>query len=479
MSSYDAVVVGSGPNGFAAAITLASSGAKVLLIEAKATIGGGMRTLELTLPGFQHDMCSSVHPLGVASPFFRTLPLVDFGLEWVFPAAEVAHPLDHGEAVIVERSIEATAAQLGRDAGAYRRWMSLLVDNHEKVLEEFLGPLRLPHNPLVMAAFGVGAVQSASGLAKRLFSEPKARALFGGMAAHAIMPLEQPATAAFGLMLTMLAHAVGWPLARGGSQSIARALAGYFQSLDGEIITDCEVKSLAELPPARLVLMDVTPRQLLHIAGDTLPSRYRQQLEAYRYGPGVFKIDYALSATIPWQNPAIRRAATVHLGGTLEAIARSERMMWDGEHSPQPYTLLVQPTLFDPSRAPAGQHIAWAYCHVPHNSTMDMTTVIEQQIERFAPGFRECVLARRTHTAQATEQYNPNYVGGDINGGVQDLAQLFTRPAPRIVPYSTPLDNLFLCSSSTPPGGGVHGMCGYYAALAAQIRGERHRVPGA
>lgn len=473
MAAYDAVVVGSGPNGFAAAITLARAGARVLLIEAKGTVGGGMRTLELTLPGFQHDMCSSVHPLGVASPFFRTLPLHDFGLEWVFPAAETAHPLDHGEAVLIERSIEATASQLGRDAGAYRRWMTPLVAHHEKVLEEFLGPLRLPHHPLVVAAFGVGAVQSAVGLAQRLYSEPRARAVFAGMAAHAMMPLERTATAAFGLILTMLAHAVGWPLARGGSQSIARALTAYFQSLGGEIVTDWEVQSLDELPPARVILLDVTPRQLLRIAGDALPGRYRQQLEAYRYGPGVFKIDYALSAPIPWQNSAIQRAATVHLGGTLEEIARSERAMWQGEHSPQPYTLLVQPTLFDPTRAPAGQHIAWAYCHVPHGSAENMTVTIEQQIERFAPGFRECVLARRIHTAHEMEQYNPNYVGGDINGGVQDLGQLFTRPAPRIIPYSTPVDNLFLCSSSTPPGGGVHGMCGYYAALAAQSRSSR------
>lgn len=473
MASYDAVVVGSGPNGFAAAITLAKAGARVLLIEAKATVGGGMRTLELTLPGFQHDMCSSVHPLGVASPFFRTLPLQDFGLEWVFPEAQVAHPLDHGQAVLVERSIEATAAQLGRDAGAYRRWMTPLVANHDKVLEEFLGPLRVPHHPLVMAAFGVGAVQSAASLARRLYSGTHARAVFAGMAAHSMMPLEQPATAAFGLMLTMLAHAVGWPLARGGSGSIARALAGCFQSLGGEIVTGWEIKTLDELPPARAILLDVTPRQLLQIAGDALSGRYRQQLESYRYGPGIFKIDYALSAPIPWENAAVQRAATVHLGGTLAEIARSERAMWQGEHSPQPYTLLVQPTLFDPARAPAEKHIAWAYCHVPHGSAVDMTDVIEQQVERFAPGFRKCVLARRTHTAQAMEAYNPNYIGGDINGGVQDLRQLFTRPAPRIIPYSTPVDGLFLCSSSTPPGGGVHGMCGYYAALAAQMRRDR------
>jgi len=464
----DAVVVGTGPNGFSAAITLARMGAKVLMLEAKPTHGGGMRTLELTLPGFRHDMCSSIHPLGVASPFFRSLPLADHGLEWIFPDAELAHPLDHGEAMIVERSIDATAAQLGRDAAAYRRLMTPLVNNYEKVLAEFLGPLRFPHHPLVMAAFGVFAIQSASGLAHGWYREERARALFAGMAAHSMLPLEKPATAAFGLMLSMLAHAVGWPLARGGSQSIADALASYFRSLGGEIVTDRPVSALTELPPARSVLLDVSPRQLLQIGGDQLPEGYRRQLEAYRYGPGVFKIDYALSAPIPWRDPACARAATVHLGGTLAEIAASERAAWTGQLPPQPYSLLVQPTLFDPSRAPTGKHIAWVYCHVPHGSDEPNLQAIEAQIERFAPGFRECVLARQTHTAQAMERYNANYIGGDINGGVQDLGQLFTRPTFRLVPYSTPLDNLFLCSSSTPPGGGVHGMCGYYAALAAR-----------
>lgn len=468
MPTYDAVVVGSGPNGFAAAITLARAGAKVLLLEAKSSLGGGMRTLELTLPGFSHDMCSSVHPLGLSSPFFRALPLRDFGLEWVFPQAELAHPFDDGDALLVERSIEATAAQLGRDAASYRRWMTPLVENYQNVLDEFLRPLRLPHHPLVMAAFGIGALQSADGLARRLYSEPKARALFAGMAAHAIMPLEKTATAAFGLMLTMLAHAVGWPLVRGGTGALAQALADYFRSLGGDIATDCEIKSLDEIPPARVFLLDVTPRQLLRIAGDRLPNGYRRQMESYRYGPGVFKVDYALSDPIPWRSAAVARAGTVHLGGTLDEIAASERAAWQGEHHARPFTLLVQPTLFDTTRAPAGRHIAWAYCHVPHGSSADLTEALEGQIERFAPGFRDTILARRAHSAMAMESYNPNYIGGDINGGVQDLRQLFTRPAVRPVPYSTPLENLFLCSSSTPPGGGVHGMCGYYAALSAQ-----------
>jgi phytoene dehydrogenase-like protein len=474
MAEYDAVVVGSGPNGFAAGITLARMGAKVLLLEAKPTIGGGMRTLELTLPGFQHDMCSSIHPLGIASPFFRSLPLQDFGLSWVFPDAEVAHPLDNGEVITVERSIEATAAQLGRDRQQYQRLMTPLVNNYEKVLDEFLGPLRIPHHPLVMAAFGMLAIQSASGLAKLAFSEAQSRAMFAGMAAHSIMPLENIATAAFGLMMGMLAHAIGWPLARGGSQSIANALARYFESLGGETVTNCEVHTLADLPPARMVLLDVTPRQLLKIAGNHLPEGYRRQLEAYRYGPGVFKIDYALSEPIPWQHAATARAATVHLGSSLDDIRASERDAWQGKHSSRPFTLLVQPTLFDPSRAPTGKHIAWAYCHVPHASSEDMTEAVERQIERYAPGFCDVVLMRRTHHAMAMESYNSNYIGGDINGGVQDLGQLFTRPTRRIVPYSTPLEHLFLCSSSTPPGGGVHGMCGYHAALAASAAQFRH-----
>ncbi len=466
-TEYDAVVVGSGPNGLSAAITLAQAGRRVLLLEAKDTLGGGLRSAALTLPGFVHDVCATAHPLGIASPFFRDLPPDQVYIEWVHSPAPLAHPLDDGSAIVVERSLQATADQLGRDGGAYRLLMQSLVARYQPILHEFLGPLRLPRYPFDMANFGLRAVAPASLLAKLMFRDERARAMFAGMAAHSMMALEQPATAAFGLMLGMLAHAVGWPLAKGGSQRIVEALTGYLRALGGEIVTGQEIKSLADLPPAALILLDVTPRQLLQIAGEKLPIGYRRQLERYRYGVGIFKVDYALNAPIPWKAPGCERAATIHLGGNLPEISRSERDAVAGRHSTNPYIILVQATPFDPTRAPAGQHTAWAYCHVPHGSTQDMSAIIEAQIERFAPGFRDCILAKHSRNTVQLEAYNPNYIGGDINGGVQDLRQLFTRPAVRIVPYSTPIKGLYLCSSSTPPGGGVHGMCGVFAARAA------------
>ena len=465
--AYDAIVVGSGPNGLAAAITLAREGLRVLVLEARDTVGGGLRTAELTLPGFRHDICSAIHPLGLGSPFFKTLPLADFGLLWIQPDLPLAHPLEQGTAVAVYRDLARTAQELGGDGDAYRRLYTPLVESWDKLAREFLGPLRLPRHPLVMANFGLRALWPARRLAEFAFKEPPARALFAGLAAHAIMPLEWPTTAAFGLMLGTLAHVVGWPLPRGGSQAVADALAAYLRQLGGEIETGREVRSLDELPAARVVVLDVTPRQVLALAGDRLPAGYRRQLEKYRYGPGVFKVDWALSGPIPWTAEACRRAGTVHLGPTLADISYSERVVWQGETAKRPYTLVTQQSLFDDLRAPAGQHTAWAYCHVPHGSTADMLPAIEAQIERFAPGFGDLVLARHSMNTADFQRYNPNYVGGDINGGVQNWRQLFTRPARRLDPYSTPLRGLYLCSSSTPPGGGVHGMCGYYAARSA------------
>jgi len=462
--NYDAIIVGSGPNGLAAAITLAREGWRVLLLEGKETIGGGMRTAELTLPGFHHDICSAIHPLGMGSPFFKDLPLTEYGLEWIQPDLPLAHPFDDGTAVALHQSLEETASGLGRDGPAYRRLMAPLVANWDKLAREFLGPLRPPRYPVIMARFGLRALWPATLLARGLFRQEPARALFGGLAAHSVMPLHWPLTAAFGLMLGTLGHRVGWPLPRGGSQSIANALAAYLTDLGGEIETNHTVKSLRDLPPARAVLMDVTPRQLLAIAGEDLPSGYRRQLEKYRYGAGVFKLDWALSEPIPWRAEACRRAGTVHLGPTLADMALSERSMWQGKVVEWPYIIVTQQSLFDDSRAPAEQHTGWAYCHVPHGATQDMTGVIEAQIERFAPGFRETILARHTMNTQDFQRYNPNYIGGDINGGVQNWRQLFTRPVVRLNPYTTPRPNLFICSSATPPGGGVHGMCGYHAA---------------
>lgn len=451
----------------AAAITLAQAGLSVLVVEAKATVGGGLRSAELTLPGFQHDICSAIHPLGMGSPFMRSLPLADYGLEWIQPDLPLAHPLDDGSAVALHRSFEATAESIGRDGRAWRRLYEPLAKEWEDLAPMVLGPLPLPSDPIALTQLGVRALWPANSLAQWVFRQQRARALFAGIAAHAIFPLEQIMTASFGLMLGVLGHVVGWPLPRYGSQRIADALAAYFRSLGGEIVVGQEVKSLDELPPTRVTLLDITPRQLLQIAGERLPAGYRRQLEKYRYGAGVFKVDYALDGPVPWCAEECRRAGTVHLGGTLKEIAVGERAIWQGQHPERPYVLVAQQSLFDTSRAPAGKHTLWAYCHVPHSSTFDMSERIEAQIERFAPGFRDLILARSTRNTAEIETYNPNYIGGDINGGVQDIGQMWTRPVPSLNPYATPVKGLYLCSSSTPPGGGVHGMCGYHAARAA------------
>jgi phytoene dehydrogenase-like protein len=463
----DAIVVGSGPNGLAAAIVLARAGVKVLVVEGARQVGGGVRTEELTLPGFRHDTCSAIHPLGVASPFLKTLPLERHGVEWIHPGAPLAHPFDDEGAAVLERSIEATGATLGGDAASYRKLMEPLCRNVPELLEEILGPLHAPRHPLVLARFGTKGVLPVNRLARRAFDGERAQGLLAGMAAHSMLPLTRPLTAAIGLTLGVLGHDVGWPMARGGSQAIADAMVAHLRELGGEVETARRVKSLAELGDARAILLDVTPRQFLAMAGDRLPSVYRRRLEGYRYGPGVYKLDWALDAPIPWRAEACTRAGTVHLGATLEEVTASERAVWHGTVADRPYVLVAQQTLFDPTRAPEGKHTAWAYCHVPNGWPGDMTDAIESQVERFAPGFRERVLARSAMGPAEVEAHNPNYVGGDINGGVLDLRQLFTRPVARLTPSATPLPGVFICSSSTPPGGGVHGMCGFHAATAA------------
>jgi phytoene dehydrogenase-like protein len=469
-TELDAVVVGSGPNGLAAAVALAQAGRSVRVIEGAATIGGGTRSEQLTLPGYLHDVCSAIHPLVPGSPYLATLPLSEHGLAFVQPGLPVAHPLDGGDAVALHRSVEETAAGLGGDVAAYSRLMEPLVRDWRAIVSDLLGPpLRLPRHPLPSARFGAQAVRSAVRLAGRFRGDP-ARALVAGSAAHSMRPLTGRGTAAFALMLQMLGHAVGWPIAVGGSRAISDAMASLLVSLGGEIETGRPVSSLAELPDSRAVLLDVSPPALLGIAGDQLGGRYRRALQAFRYGPGAFKVDYALSAAVPWTAAECRRAGTVHLGGTMPEIAAAEAEVAAGRHPRRPYVLVAQQSLFDAGRAPAGSHTLWAYCHVPNGSEVDMTAAIEDQIERFAPGFRDTVLARHMAGPAAMERANPNYVGGDINGGSADLRQLLVRPALRLVPYTTPNPRIFLCSSSTPPGGGVHGMCGWFAARAA-LRG--------
>ena len=468
--SYDALVVGAGPNGLSAGIAIAQTGRTVLVVEGRDTVGGGARSAALTLPGFLHDVCSAVHPLAAGSPFLSRLPLSDHGLDWVQPPAPLAHPLDDGTAVMMERSIEETADGLGRDAASYRGLFGPLVRDWDKLATDLLGPLRVPRHPMVTARFGLKGLRSALSVAKARFKGERARALFAGLAAHSVLPLERPPSAAVGLVLGASGHAVGWPLPYGGAQRISEALASHLTSLGGRIETGLRVERLEDIPAATVILLDITPRQVVSIAGGRIPNRFRRRLDAYRYGPGAFKMDWALSGPVPWKAPECARAGTVHLGGTMDEVAQAEREVWSGRHPERPFVLFSQPSLFDPSRAPGGQHTAWAYCHVPNGSDFDMTDKIEAQVERFAPGFRERILKRSARPPAALEEYNPNYVGGDINGGVQDLGQLFSRPARMLSPYAIPSTNLFICSSSTPPGGGVHGMCGYFAARAALRR---------
>jgi phytoene dehydrogenase-like protein len=465
-SEYDAVVVGSGPNGLSAAITLQHAGLSVLILEAKNTIGGGLRSAELTRPGFVHDICSAIHPLAVGSPFFRSLPLDQHGLEFINPPLSVAHPFDGGTAAALHQSLDETAQSLGADAQAYQALMEPIVQHWPTMAADILGPLRIPKHPLDMAAFGLDAIPPVTHLAKR-FTTKETRGLLAGMAAHSIQPLTNLTTSAIALVLLTAGHLHNWPIPKGGSQTIANALASYFCSLGGTIETSRPVESLRDIPPAKAILFDITPKQLLQIAGSRFSTPYRKQLERYRYGMGVFKIDWALDGPIPFTAPECQRAGTIHLGGTIEEITAAEQATSSGKHPERPFVLLAQQSLFDTGRAPAGKHTAWAYCHVPNGSTVDCTDVIEKQVERFAPGFRDRILARHTMNTRQMEAYNANYIGGDINGGIIDIRQLFTRPVISLSPCKTSDPDLFICSSSTPPGGGVHGMCGYHAARTA------------
>src|SRR5216683_1873356 len=463
-----ACVIGSGPNGLAAAIVLAQAGMHVDVLEAETTPGGAVRTLELTLPGFQHDFGSAVHPLGAGSPWFSSLPLTDHGLEWIHSPAPLAHPLDDGTAVILERDLGDTKAALGADGEIWVKLMRPFVEQWKEFVPEVLRPvLRFPKHPLLMAHFGMSALLSARTIARRFRSE-RTRALFAGLAAHSFLSLDEALSGAMGMLMAVPAHAVGWPIPRGGSQSLTNALCRYLSTFGSKVKTSSRVESLASLSHYDLILCDVTPRQLLRIAGQRLSDSYKRQLERFRYGPGVFKVDYALSDAIPWKASECLRAATVHLGGSFEEIAASEQAARNGRHADSPFVLLVQPSLFDPSRAPASKHTAWAYCHVPNGSKVDMLKKVEDQVERFAPGFRDCVLARRVFSPADLESMDANLVGGDIGGGVMDLRQIVFRPTWRS--YATSAEDLYICSSSTPPGGGVHGMCGYHAAKMALAR---------
>jgi phytoene dehydrogenase-like protein len=465
-TQYDAIVVGSGPNGLAAAITMQQQGLSVLLIEGKDTIGGGMRTQELTLPGFQHDVCSAIHPMALGSPFFAALPLVEHGLEFTYASIEAAHPFDDGSAAFLSRSITETAQSLGVDGKKYLKLIEPIVADWEALAQDTMGPLRFPKHPLLLVKFGLSALLPADFTANK-FETQTAKGLWGGMSAHAIQPFDNWASSAIGLVLLAVGHRYGWPIPKGGSQAIAHALASFFISLGGQIQTNHSVTDVEELPKHKVLLLDLTPKQILKIAGKKLANGYQKQLKKYRYGMGVFKVDWALDGPVPFKNEYCSKAATIHLGNTYREIADSEKMTSKGRHPDKPFVLLAQQSVFDPSRAPEGKQTAWAYCHVPNGSTKDMTSAIENQVERFAPGFKDRILAKSTLNSSELEVYNPNYVGGDINGGIIDIKQLYTRPIFSLTPYRTSNPSIYICSSSTPPGGGVHGMCGYHAAKTA------------
>lgn len=462
--SYDIVVIGSGPNGMAAAIELARKGLNVHVIEGAGSVGGGTRTGELTLPGFKHDFCSAVHPMGVLSPYFKKLPLEKYGLKWLFPEVSVAHPLDNGSAVLLEKSINKTAYGLGVDGKAYSKLITPFVKRADDLLEDSLSPLKVPAHPGLMFNFGLKAIRSAQSFAESLYKNEAAKALFAGCAGHSILPLSKPLSAAVGLLFQITAHVSDWPVALGGSIGISQALSKYFKALGGTIETDSWISSMKDLPSARAYVFDTDPYQLSEIAGDDLPEGFKKQLKRYRFGPAAFKIDWALDGAIPWKDSNCLKASTVHIGGTLSEISQSENDAWYGKVNKKPFVLLCQQSQFDTTRAPEGKHTGYAYCHVPNGSTEDYTEYIEAQVERFAPGFKGIILDKKSTFPTDFQVYNPNYFGGAITGGAADLFQLFTRPTFRLNPYSTPNKKIFICSASTPPGGGVHGMCGFYAA---------------
>ncbi|MDF1754125.1 MAG: NAD(P)/FAD-dependent oxidoreductase [Verrucomicrobiales bacterium] len=463
---YDSVIIGSGPNGLAAAITLAKAGQKVLVVEKYHSPGGGVRSEAGTLPGVVHDLCSAIYPMAVCSPFFESLSLESYGVGWIDPEIPLAHPFDDGSAAVMNQSLEETVAQFSTgDARSYRRIFEPLLESGDNLFRDLLAPPKFPSDPIAAIRFGMTVLPSAKWISRTRFSGEEARALFAGNAAHSVLPLDRPlTTGAIGIMLMLACHRKGWPIVKGGAGVITDALVKCLEHHGGVIKCDWEVTSLDELPSATNYLFDTGPQALAAIAGDRLPRSFCDRLNRYRYGPGVFKIDYTLSGPVPWKAQACRKAGTVHIGGTFDEIAAAEKAPWLGQTSEKPFVLTAQPSLFDSSRAPSGQHTFWAYCHVPANSTVDMTAAIERQIERFAPGFRDTILSRQTRNCAEFQSYNPNFVGGDVIGGVTDWRQLLTRPVARLKPHTTPADDIFLCSASTPPGGGVHGMCGYWAA---------------
>ena len=461
---YDVIIIGSGPNGLSAGIYLTRKGYTVLIVEAEDVAGGGMRTKELTLPNFKHDVCSAIHPMGFLSPYFQSLELEKYGLEWIYPEISVAHPLDKEPAVLLTKLVEETANGLGKDSASYNKLITPFAKHIDWLLQDTLKPLGFPKHPILFTKFGMNGIIPAQYFAKLRFKEKRARALFAGCVAHSILPFDKFFTTAIGLTFLTTAHSVNWPIAKGGSLCISNALAKCFLQSGGEFLFNTTIVSVSQLPDYSALIFDTDPLQVANIASKLLPKSYIKRLQKYKFGPGVFKIDYALNAPIPWNDPNCLKASTVHIGGTIEEISKSELDTWEGRITDKPFVLLAQQSLFDETRSPKGKHTCWAYCHVPNGNTQDQSVAIENQIERFAKGFKDTIIAKHSMNTLNFYNYNMNYFGGAITGGSADITQLFTRPVARFNPYSTPNPNIFICSASTPPGGGVHGMNGFYAA---------------